>query len=329
MPAPLVSAVVNLRNLPSMPLDVSKLRDSSFATKATGEAFHAAVLLWCASWHQLPAGSLPADDQELANLAGLGRAVAEWKRIKDGALYGWILCSDGRLYHPYIAKIVGEAWTYKMDYAYKKACDRIRKHNRQFEKTPEKHEEIPTLEAWMASESARLSAEIEAVSGGKFEFSSGNADAGAGIPAEFTLKEVKRSEMKRSEAKRKERKGTINPTSLTPSDSLTQILPDWLPADIWAAWCKFRGKRYTPLAMKLSIDKLSGLREQGEDPVQVIRQSMECEWKGLFAVKNKGIKNQRGGRNESKQSIIDELTGAGRAGSGFADSAGRTFDHRS
>lgn len=111
---PLVSAEVDLRDFAFMPLDVVRLRDSGLTAKATGDEFRAAVLLWCASWHQVPAASLPNDDAELANLCGYGRAMREWKRVRDGALRGWVLCSDGRLYHPIIAEKARDAWQSKL-----------------------------------------------------------------------------------------------------------------------------------------------------------------------------------------------------------------------
>ncbi|MCJ2128696.1 YdaU family protein, partial [Methylobacterium sp. E-045] len=78
--------------------------------------FRAAILLWCASWHQAPAGSLPKDPKQLSKFAGYGRVVAEWERVAEGALYGWVECSDGRLYHPVFAEKAIEAWEKKEEY---------------------------------------------------------------------------------------------------------------------------------------------------------------------------------------------------------------------
>ena len=108
-PAPLTSNI-DLRGYAFMPLDVARLRDSDLATTATGEEFRAAVLLWCASWHQVPAASLPTDDVLLAKLAGFGRDRKSWLTVKNGALHGFVLCSDGRLYHPVIAEKAIEAF---------------------------------------------------------------------------------------------------------------------------------------------------------------------------------------------------------------------------
>ncbi len=113
LPPPPVSAEVDLRNFPYLPLDVVRLRDSNLAALSTGDGFRAAVLLWCASWHQSPAASLPNDDRLLARYAGYGRDVEAWKAVRDEALRGYQLCSDGRLYHPLLAEKANEAWASK------------------------------------------------------------------------------------------------------------------------------------------------------------------------------------------------------------------------
>jgi Protein of unknown function (DUF1376) len=109
-PAPLVPADVDLRDFAFMPLDVVRLRDSDLAGVASAEEFRCAVLLWCASWHQVPAASLPDNDATLAGLAGFGRSVKEWRKHKTGAMRGWTKCDDGRLYHPVVAEKAVEAW---------------------------------------------------------------------------------------------------------------------------------------------------------------------------------------------------------------------------
>lgn len=110
LPAPLVHAEVDIQSYPYMPLDVRRLRDSDLAALESPEACWAAVLLWSASWHQVPAASLPDDDKVLANLAGYGRVVKEWLKVRVGALRGWVKCSDFRLYHPVVAEKAIEVW---------------------------------------------------------------------------------------------------------------------------------------------------------------------------------------------------------------------------
>jgi hypothetical protein len=90
-----------------MPLDVQRLRDSELASVEDAELFRAAVLSWCVSWHQLPAGSLPDDDAALSRLLGYGRDLRRWRALRrKGALRGWVRCQDGRLYHPVVAEKV-------------------------------------------------------------------------------------------------------------------------------------------------------------------------------------------------------------------------------
>lgn len=113
MAEPLVPAEVNLRGLPWMRLDTSRLLDSDLFALSTGEEFKAAVALWCKSWTQEPAGSLPTDDRVLAHLSSAG---ARWKKVKAMALRGWVQCDDGRLYHPVVAEQVLLAWDERTEY---------------------------------------------------------------------------------------------------------------------------------------------------------------------------------------------------------------------
>lgn len=100
----------DLRGLPWMPIDTVRLLDSDLFALATGEEFKAAVSLWCKAWQQVPASSLPDNDQILAKLSGAG---GRWKKVKDQALRGFVKCTDGRLYHPVIAEKALEAWAHR------------------------------------------------------------------------------------------------------------------------------------------------------------------------------------------------------------------------
>lgn len=97
----------DLRGMLFMPLDVQRLLDSDLFITATGDEFKAAVALWCKSWSQVPAASLPDDDRVLADYS---RSGAKWKRVREVALSGWKKCKDGRLYHPVVAEKAREAW---------------------------------------------------------------------------------------------------------------------------------------------------------------------------------------------------------------------------
>lgn len=117
LPPPLVPAEVDLRDFAFMPLDVVRVRDSDLAAEESPESCWAALLLWCASWHQVPAGSIPDSDQWQAKQAGYvarGRIDKTWDGVRDGALRNWIKCSDGRLYHPVVAEKALESWDAKL-----------------------------------------------------------------------------------------------------------------------------------------------------------------------------------------------------------------------
>lgn len=105
--------------MPSMLLDVVRLRDSEIANLPSGDAFRAAVLLWCAAWHQVPAASLPATDGALARFAGYGRDTRGWRKVRADALHGFVECSDGRLYHPVVAEKAIECSARRAMYATK------------------------------------------------------------------------------------------------------------------------------------------------------------------------------------------------------------------
>lgn len=114
-PDPLVPAHVNLRDFPFMPLEVGRLLDSETWIQAAHQPYlgHALISLWCAAWHEVPAGSLPANRLVLARKAH--RTPAEFEQIAELVLAGFVECSDGRLYHPVIAEKAIEAWQKRRD----------------------------------------------------------------------------------------------------------------------------------------------------------------------------------------------------------------------
>lgn len=114
LPPPPVPADCDIRSFAGMFMGVQRIRDSDFVTTAPAEAVRAALLAWCACWHQVPAASLPDDDVKLARLLGYGRDLAAWKEARlAGALHGFRKHSDGRLYHGLIADLANAAWAKK------------------------------------------------------------------------------------------------------------------------------------------------------------------------------------------------------------------------
>jgi hypothetical protein len=108
LPQPFVSNDIDLRTSTWMRLDINRLLDSDLYALSSGEEFKAALTLWCKSWHQVPAGSLPEDDRVLSHLAGV--SVSKWSKLRDMAMKNWVLCSDSRYYHPVVTEQASAAW---------------------------------------------------------------------------------------------------------------------------------------------------------------------------------------------------------------------------
>lgn len=109
-PEPLVPAEVDLRGYEFMPYYGDRLRDSDLNSRATDAEYRAAHNLWWSAWKQVPAASLPNEDAVLCKLADLGRDLKTWAKVRERALYGFVLCADNRFYHRVLAVIACECW---------------------------------------------------------------------------------------------------------------------------------------------------------------------------------------------------------------------------
>lgn len=131
-PAPLVPPEVDLRDFPRMGLDVARLRGSELVVDQPPEICWAALMLWCAAWHEVPAGSVPNNEKWLADKAGYvsrGKIDLSWGQVRDSILRGFVECSDGRLYHAVTCEIALDAWSSKLRQRWVSECARVRKHN--------------------------------------------------------------------------------------------------------------------------------------------------------------------------------------------------------
>ena len=109
---PLTPVGCDLRDLPGFMLNTERLLASELWALATGDEFRAAVALWCRAWKQVPAASLPNDFTTIAAFAGETRPW--FMKHKDIVLRGFILCSDGRLYHRTLSEDATRAWEKKL-----------------------------------------------------------------------------------------------------------------------------------------------------------------------------------------------------------------------
>lgn len=83
------------------------------------------LAVWYAAWKQVPCGSLPADDTELAGCIGLPRRMfADYREV---LLRGWYVAADGRLYHPVLTERVLEMMSKRRGTADRVALHRAKK----------------------------------------------------------------------------------------------------------------------------------------------------------------------------------------------------------
>ena len=135
LPAPPVPPDCDLSGFNFMPLDCVRLVQSDLTAISTGDEFKAAVVLWCKSWANVPAGSLTDDDRVLSHAAAL--PMSKWKKVKAVAMHGWFKASDGMLYHPVVSQKAAEAWAHRQ-----KQRDRARKGNEVRWGSPEDRQRI-------------------------------------------------------------------------------------------------------------------------------------------------------------------------------------------
>jgi hypothetical protein len=264
MTDPLTDPECDLRDFQHMQLDVVRLRDSDLAAMESPEACWAAVLLWCASWHQVPAASLPDDDRVLANLSGYGRVVKEWMRVRSGALRGWVKCSDGRLYHPVVADKANEAWSAKLRQRWKTECARIKKHN---DRHGTAHLQ-PTYEEWLSS--GCPSGQMLSVPRDKSPSPSNvprethSKGEGEGEGEGYIEEKISFSEyvVGAADAAPAQITETVVPQSRTaknrPTEPKTTRLPDeWKLPKAWGEWALAEFPTWTPDGVRIEGDKFA------------------------------------------------------------------------
>ena len=79
---------------------------------------------------------------------------------------------------------------------------------------------------------------------------------------------------------------------------LQVVYPDWLPDVLWTDYLEHRKKLRKPMterAKELAINKLRELKELGNDPQEVLQQSIVNGWQGLFEIKRQGVQRQAEG----------------------------------
>ncbi len=99
LPVPPVPAGLDLRHFDCMHLDTERLLKSDIWDECTGDEIALALKLWAVAWQQIPTGSLPNSETKVMKLLMFQKGRKFWNRVRAGALRGFRLCRDGRLYH--------------------------------------------------------------------------------------------------------------------------------------------------------------------------------------------------------------------------------------
>jgi hypothetical protein len=123
LPAPLSPRDCDLRGLEWMPLFGYRLKGSDTWRSASLEARGVMIPLWWTAWSEAPAGSLPDDDAFMASACGI-TDMRIWKRLREVVLRGFVMCSDGRFYHPVLCVEAKRTWEKRVKARTKKAAQR-------------------------------------------------------------------------------------------------------------------------------------------------------------------------------------------------------------
>jgi uncharacterized protein YdaU (DUF1376 family) len=110
LPEPPVPPECSMSGNDWMPLHFGRLRKSKWWRRASDLARARNVMLWGEAYQSTPAGSLPDDDDELAEAAGFGMEVEAFIAVKAEIMSPWTLCADGRWYHPTVCEVVLATW---------------------------------------------------------------------------------------------------------------------------------------------------------------------------------------------------------------------------
>jgi hypothetical protein len=282
LPAPLVPADVDLRDFAFMPLDVQRLRDSDLNSEETPDACWAAVLLWCAAWHQVPAGSIPDSDQWQAKHTGYvsrGRIDPQWDRVKRGALRGWVACNDGRLYHPVIAEKAIDAWRSKLAQRHRAECARIKKHNqRHGTQVP-----FPDLDAWIAA--GCPSGPLPIVPGDKASESPGTEQARPQSVPRETPSKGQGEGQGQGDLKTKTMVAAVATTAPPPSPPLKakDLIAEGVDRQVAADWLALRKGKRLPLTVTAWQDTKAEGAKVGLSPAETVSRAVANNWAGFKA----------------------------------------------
>lgn len=100
---------------------------------------------------------------------------------------------------------------------------------------------------------------------------------------------------------------TINEPSIEPSGNQKTaqalVLPDWIPADTWAAFMetrKAKKAKSTDYALSLIVKSLEKFMAAGHDPVEILNNSIKAGWSDVYEPKSVAPKQAHGQINKQE-----------------------------
>lgn len=146
-PSPLTPPDCDCTDLDGFMLNTERLMSSELVAVSSLEVIGAAVLLWARAWKQRPAASLPDDERVIAAFCKM--SLARFRKVRDEVMRGFVLCSDGRWYHQFLAAEALRASERKAAYRKRREADARRlkewreRRDRNDRETPDETRFVP------------------------------------------------------------------------------------------------------------------------------------------------------------------------------------------
>lgn len=88
------------------------------------------------------------------------------------------------------------------------------------------------------------------------------------------------------------------------------VLPDWITAEVWAAFTEMRKRKRAPLtdhAATLIVKKLDALRAIGQSPDAILDQSTMNSWTDVYAIKTPSNRSGSGHGGDAVSQVISAI----------------------
>ena len=116
-------------------------------------------------------------------------------------------------------------------------------------------------------------------------------------------------EMTKVSSKEIHTKTTTTKDTIT-KDSIKAEIPEWVPVEAFNDYQNSRSKKIKPAAFKRFFEKLQRLSDSSRaSPEQILNQSIENGWQGIFELKKDGVKNGTSNRRSGVDGSTTQVNG--------------------